>query len=146
MSDHAIAATPLTQRTITELDQVRLEKLLDAHGTPEPLGDNPALDELIDLARIVPSQAVPPQVATLNSRLQVQQLSPLGSEQEITLCWPQDADAARGAISVHSPVGTALLGLSEGDTAAWRQADGLLAQARLTRVLYQPEANGEYTR
>ena len=39
MSDHAIAATPLTQRTITELDQVRLEKLLDAHGTPEPLGD-----------------------------------------------------------------------------------------------------------
>ena len=69
MSDHAIAATPLTQRTITELDQVRLEKLLDAHGTPEPLGDNPALDELIDLARIVPSQAVPPQVATLNLSL-----------------------------------------------------------------------------
>ena len=49
-------------------------------------------------------------------------------------------------ISILTPIGTALLGLSVGDTIDWPRPNGQLVQVRLLEVLYQPERAGEYFR
>lgn len=41
----------------------------------------------------------------------------------MTLVFPQDADISAGKISVLTPIGTALLGLSAGQTMDWTARD-----------------------
>lgn len=45
-------------------------------------------------------------------------------ERSVTLVLPKDADIARGRISVMTPVGVALLGLSAGQSIQWQTRDG----------------------
>ena len=92
-------------RTITDLDHIRLYKLLQRQG----LADDAPLAELIDAAEIVTPQTVAPDVVTMLTRVRVADLAG-GTERSLTLCYPPEADAARGFISVLSPLGTALLG------------------------------------
>jgi regulator of nucleoside diphosphate kinase len=47
-----------------------------------------------------------------------------GSNRAVQLVYAQDANAAAQRISVMTPVGAALLGLSEGQTMSWRTRDG----------------------
>jgi regulator of nucleoside diphosphate kinase len=56
-----------------------------------------------------------------------------------TLTFPRDADIERGKLSVLSPVGTAILGHSEGDVIEWR-VPAVLRRFKIEKVLYQPEA------
>lgn len=127
-------------RLINELDHVRLAKWLD--------GANPAharLQELLDNADLVAPAAMGPDVVTMRSRVRVAELDG-GAPREIVLCYPDEADAAQGHVSVLSPVGTALLGLKAGETAQWALPDGRSAALRVEAVLFQPEASGELLR
>ena len=134
MTDTAFA------RTITELDHVRLYKLLQRQG----LGDDAPLAELIDAAEQVTPQQVPADVVTMLTRVRVSQ--PDGSgERSLTLCYPPEADAGKGFISVLSPLGTALLGLRAGESAQWHGADGKTAELVVRAIEFQPEANGDFT-
>lgn len=45
-------------------------------------------------------------------------------ENAITLVMPADADIASGRVSVMTPIGVALLGLSEGQSIQWQTRDG----------------------
>jgi regulator of nucleoside diphosphate kinase len=47
-----------------------------------------------------------------------------GPARTVTLVYPGEADIAKARISVLTPVGTALLGLSTGQTIAWIARDG----------------------
>ena len=67
------------------------------------------------------------------------------AESELTLVYPVAAGAA-GTVSVLAPVGSALLGLSVGQTIAWPMPGGRTAQLRVLEVLRQPEAMGEFHR
>ena len=127
-------------RTITELDHIRLYKLLERQGG----GADAPLGELIDAAELVTPQTVAPDVVTMLTRVRV--VDPAGgAERSLTLCYPPEADAGKGFISVLSPLGTALLGLRVGETAQWRGADGRPAQVLVRAIEFQPEANGDYT-
>ena len=134
MTDTAFA------RTITDLDHIRLYKLLQRQGA----ADDAPLAELIDAAEVVTPQTVAPDVVTMLSRVRVADPAG-GAERSLTLCYPPEADAARGFISVLSPLGTALLGLRVGETARWRGADGRETALNLRAIEFQPEANGDYT-
>ena len=127
-------------RTLTELDHVRLTRLLQRQPTPPaPLGD------VLDAARVVPSRAVESGVITMYS--QVRLCDPArGAHSTLTLCYPHDADPAAGLVSVLSPVGRALLGLRVGEWAHWRTPDGGTQAAEIAALLFQPEASGDYTR
>ena len=132
-------------RTITDLDHVRIFNLLRRQAAD---GSAPAhadlLAELIDNADQVRPQEIAADVVTMYSRLRGSR--PDGSDERVlTLCYPADADAARGMISVLSPLGTALLGLRVGDTARWHGADGQPAEWRVHAIEFQPEASGDYT-
>lgn len=47
-----------------------------------------------------------------------------GEVRQVTLVYPKDQDLADGRLSVLTPVGTALLGLSAGQSIPWQTRDG----------------------
>ncbi|MFT3718178.1 GreA/GreB family elongation factor [Pseudorhodoferax sp.] len=138
MSDRSVS--PATLRVLTELDHVRIGRCLAA-------GAHPAVQRLLDDADVVPSDAVDPDVVTMRSRVRVCDPDQAdGGLRELTLVYPDEADAARGQVSVLSPVGAALLGLRAGALARWTQPDGRAAALRVQAVTFQPEACGELLR
>jgi regulator of nucleoside diphosphate kinase len=93
----------------------------------------------LERAQVVPWELLPHDVVTMNARVLFQDES-TGGRREITIVYPQDADASEGRISVLAPVGTALLGLSAGQSIEWPFPDGRTRRLRVIEVLYQPEA------
>lgn len=121
---------------ITELDKDRLSRVI-------ALAQGPSVFELeheIERAIIVEPAQVAPDVVTMNSRALLQ----LDDEEiEVTLVYPEDADHGAGKLSVCSGVGTAILGVKEGDAFDWRMPDRT-RHIRIGKVLYQPEAAGNF--
>jgi regulator of nucleoside diphosphate kinase len=66
---------------------------------------------------------MPDNVITMNSRARFREETS-GREYELTLAWPQDANAADGKVSIFSPAGSALLGLSAGQHIDWQTPEG----------------------
>jgi regulator of nucleoside diphosphate kinase len=67
-------------------------------------------------------------------------------EFELTLVYPKDIDSSGKKISILAPVGSALLGLSQGDEIDWPKPGGGLIKVNIKEVIYQPERAGEYHR
>jgi len=129
---------------ITEFDLQRLNKLLRVAEHTDYRGSK-YLDELraeLDCAQIVPSKAVSQEVVTMNSTVVL--LDPITRKEEIyTLVFPEDADIGQGRISVLAPVGTAILGCKIGDYFELKVPAGK-RRLKVKRILYQPEAAGDY--
>jgi regulator of nucleoside diphosphate kinase len=129
----------LPRIVLSRFDQERLERLLDKVG-PRP--DLDALREEIERAEIVEPEAVPRNVVTMNSRVRfVDEES--NRESEVTLVFPGQADIESDRISVLAPVGSALLGLSVGDSIHWPLPNARKRRLRVIAVTYQPEAAGD---
>lgn len=135
-----MSTRPTTARLLTELDHRRIDLLLtrtDAQRFVE-------LHSLLDDADVVPAPEVPADVVTMYSQLVVE--DPDGSNRrQLTLCYPNDADAAAGQVSVLSPIGCALLGRRRGDEVVWTTPTGATQRLRIVDVSFQPEASGDYT-
>jgi regulator of nucleoside diphosphate kinase len=129
---------------ITDLDRDRLERLLLgarvwSNRDREHLQ---ALEEELDKAQTVASRDIPADVVTMRSQVRVKDMTS-GKEMDLTVVFPSEADSEQGRISVLAPVGTALLGYRVGDTVEWRVPGGL-KRLKIERILYQPEAAGDY--
>lgn len=124
------------ERTLTELDFARL-MLKDGHLPLE-------LESRFDFPHLVDSRDIAADVITMYSKVEI--VDPLSHRrQQLTICYPRDAEPTLGFISVLSPVGASLLGLSVGATAHWRTPTGELCTAEVAALLFQPEASGDYT-
>ena len=96
----------------------------------------------LDRAQIVPSQAVPQEVVTMNSIVVL--LDPLTRKEETyTLVFPEDADIGQGKISILAPIGTAMLGCEVGDSFESKVPAGK-RRMKVNRIVYQPEAAGDH--
>ncbi len=129
---------------ISTLDAERLERLIDAL----PAGAFPgkkALEEELARAEIVEPKAVPPNVVTMNSTVRFR-VENSNEAFNLTLVYPKDMDGSSERISILAPVGSALLGLSQGDQIEWPKPGGGVLQVRIEEVVYQPERAGEYHR
>ncbi len=93
-------------------------------------------------ARTFSPERIAKNIVTMNSRVLLKELQS-GREIEITLTYPQDADAREQKVSVFSPIGVALLGCQEGDITSWR-VPSRIGRFKVERVVYQPEAEGNY--
>jgi regulator of nucleoside diphosphate kinase len=129
---------------ITRFDLERLEDLLSGvrEFSYRDRGDIEELEAELQEGTLVDSKNVPPTVVTMNSRVElidVDEKKPM----IFTLTFPRDADIDTGKLSVISPVGTAILGHSEGDIIEWRVPAGD-RRFRIEKVLYQPEAAGDF--
>ena len=129
---------------VTEFDLERLRKLIEkAHHTEYRGSDYLVrLQGELDRAQIVPPQAVPEAVVTMNSTVVLRDLE-TGDQETYTLVFPESADLARGRISILAPIGTAMLGYEVGDVFEWEVPAGK-RRLKVERILYQPEAAGDY--
>lgn len=129
---------------ISKTDARRLEDLLDAvSGDNTPIAD--ALDAEISRADIVDSKDMPKDVVTMNSKVKFKVLS--NNETFcLTLVYPKDMKDSGETISILAPVGSALLGLKEGETIEWTKPGGGLLKVKIEEVVYQPEREGEMHR
>ena len=134
-----------TDRTLTELDHVRLTNLVQRQKRSGPgSSEQLPLEQVLDAADIVPWQQVPPSVVTMHSRILLKDLQS-GSQNQLTLCYPVDADASAGFVSVMSPVGWSLLGQKVGATVRWPTPMGGELSGEILGILFQPESSGAAT-
>ena len=78
----------------------------------------------------------------MNSKVRLKDLRS-GSEAEITITYPRDANPRERRVSILSEIGLALLGKRESDVVSWRTPRGI-GSFRIEKVIYQPEAAGDY--
>ncbi len=132
------------ERTLTELDHVRLLNLLrrDVRGDGPP-AQRHAIEDVLDASALVPSREVAPDIVTMYSQVLLQD-SQSQQRNTLTLCYPVDAEPASGFVSVLSPVGSALLGLPVGSVARWSSPSGDEMAAEILAILFQPESSGDY--
>ncbi len=130
---------------ITELDYIRLCDLVNAMKDQKSveLKNLDALGTEIKRATRVDPKKITPEFITMNSEFEVTDLDN-NKLMKLKLVYPKEADFTRGYVSVLSPLGSALLGYQKGDTISFQVPKGE-KKIRIERVLYQPEANGEFT-
>ena len=131
---------------ITEFDLERLQKLLNDAKYTE-YRKSQYLEKLqmeLSRAEIVSPQNVPGGVITMNSTVCLLDLD-TGEEEIYTLVFPEDAELGQGKISILAPIGTAMLGYEVGDVFEWEVPAGK-RRLRVEKILYQPEASGDYDR
>jgi regulator of nucleoside diphosphate kinase len=129
---------------ISSLDALRLGKLLESL----PRNAFPGREDLeaeLQRAELVDPKDVPPTVVTMNSTVRFRAESS-AEEFELTLVYPGDVKEDGSTISILAPVGSALLGLSQGDEIEWPKPGGGTLRVRIGEVTYQPERAGEYQR
>lgn len=103
-------------------DYRRLTALMDAaERAPTPVLD--FLAQELSRAEIVPDEECSPHVVRLGSLVSYRD-GVNGRYRTVRLVWPLEADINRDRISVLSPVGAALLGMSPGQSIAWPRPVG----------------------
>ena len=106
--------------TISEVDHARLTRLADAIADQSPELADELLDEL-ERARVVKANRLPEKVVRMGS--EVTYSSDDGHQKTVTLVFPGEADIAAGRVSILTPIGTALIGLSPGQSIEWTTRD-----------------------
>lgn len=125
---------------ITATDHTKLTALLaDGHFSSREHAEAQALKTELERAVVVPSDAVPPDVITMNSRAELLDLES-GERMEFTVVFPEAADLAEGKISVLAPVGGGMLGYRVGDSFERRAPNGV-RRLKVVEVTFQPEAS-----
>lgn len=131
---------------LTQQDYGRLKALLAQrmHAQSDASRELEALEDILDNARVVQSTDVPANVVTMNSRVRYRDLAS-NDEATLTIVYPAEAEASAGRVSVLSPMGGALLGEAEGSEVELPLPQGQTRRIRIVDVLYQPEAEGNYS-
>ncbi|MBF9232160.1 nucleoside diphosphate kinase regulator [Microvirga alba] len=107
---------------LTEADYARLSRLADAAADRMPeVADYLAAE--LDRAKIVPSARIPAKLVTMGTTLTFRD-EQTGRTERVTLVFPEEANIAEKRISVMTPIGAALIGLSEGQSITWPTRSG----------------------
>jgi regulator of nucleoside diphosphate kinase len=125
-------------------DAERLERLLESLDEAAFPG-KAALEAELARADVVDAKDIPPRVVTMRSTVKFR-IESSSEERCLTLVYPKEVDDSGQTISILAPVGSALLGLSEGDEIDWPKPGGGTIRVRIEEVTYQPERAGDYHR
>lgn len=129
---------------MSSLDLERLEHLMKSLKNDDFPGRKSLEDEL-ERATIVASNQIPSDVVSMNSLVRFS----VSSSKEsfcLSLVYPNDMKSDGSTISILAPVGSAMLGLKEGDEIDWPNQDGNSVKVRIEEILYQPERSGDFHR
>lgn len=125
---------------LSEQDMDRLQNLIGGRANNDEIQQ--LVDEL-DHAIVLEKEKIPPNIVTMNSKVCFEDVN-TGKTSEVTLVYPKAADAAKGLISIFAPIGVALLGLAVGDVVEWPLPGGRTKTLKVLKILYQPEAAGDW--
>jgi regulator of nucleoside diphosphate kinase len=117
---------------IRSTDAEKLWRLLETAGVPDDVDGETTLEAELARAQVVADEALPEGVVTMDATVVFENQD--GRRREVTLVYPESADAARGRISVLSPIGSALLGLTRGGEIDWPLPRGKVARLRVIDV------------
>lgn len=117
---------------VSDIDHERLTIL--AGNVSEKLEE--VAEELmqeLDRAKVVPQKKLPADVVRMGSTVEFR--SNDGHERKVTLVYPGEADIAQGKISILTPIGTALIGLTAGQSMSWTARDGKAHELSVISVI-----------
>ena len=117
---------------IRSTDAAKLWRLVEITGVPDSDDGAPNLEAELARAQVVADDALPDGVVSMDATVVFENQD--GRRREVTLVYPEQADAARGRISVLSPIGSALLGLARGGEIDWPLPRGKVARLRVIEV------------
>ena len=124
---------------VTTVDIERLESMIDSMP---PMSDTTVeLFEELQRAEVVEPHEIPPTVVTMNSTVRFT-ITPGKEEFCRRLVYPREVMDS-STISVLSPVGSALLGLSVGSSIEWPGPTGERLIVQIVDVVHQPESANE---
>jgi regulator of nucleoside diphosphate kinase len=138
MSDRQFQLPPIT---ITTNDASRLRLLAKSSMTRFPRVAH-FLAEEIDRANVIPGQVTLPGVIRMGSRVTYRD-EKTGRVREVTLVYPHEADINLNRISVLTPVGAALIGLSVGQTIEFQTPTREKRSLAVVDVSTESSAGGE---
>jgi regulator of nucleoside diphosphate kinase len=127
---------------VTKWDLGRLQHLLSSHATTWSWRAVEFLVRELMRAHIVDEESIPGNIVTMRSRVMISE-NDGGLDQVVTLAYPSDRDFYNDALSVLTPVGAALIGLSEGQSITYPGPDGRLKTLTVLKILSQPERKVE---
>ena len=126
--------TTLPTVVIDEAYYDRLESLA-LGGMERSLAAAERLLEELERAEVLPSEQVPANVVNIGSKV-IYRDEDTGQNHSAVLVFPGEADISQQRISVLTPVGAALIGLSEGQSINWLSRNG--RERRLTVLEVKP--------
>lgn len=129
--------------TISSLDLERIENLLESAEYKNMPGIE-ALQEELHRANVIDPADVPVDLVTMNSRVLFSDEA-TGEKHALTLVYPSP-NLAPGDVSILAPVGSALLGLTVGQSIEWEASGRRKLRLRVLEVVSQPEASGQFHR
>ncbi len=120
---------------ISETDKLQLAKLARSavNRVPEVAEE---LEFELQRAETCPPSQVPPNVVRMHSTVRFR--TDKGTEHQVDLVYPEEADIIRDRLSVLTPIGTALIGLSEGQTMVWTDREGRTRHLTVLEVTQHP--------
>lgn len=107
---------------ITRSDFEKLTRIADAAVEKFPRTAD-FLAREVDRARVIDDIEIRPGLVKMGSRVTYRD-DTTGQERTVTLVYPPDADVSEGKISVLTPVGAALIGLSLSQSIEWQTTSG----------------------
>ena len=119
----------LPRIVISKAEESRLTAIATASSQRLPETSAALLNEL-ERAEVLPETAMPDDVVRIGSTIEFEVDD--GRSLKVQLVLPENADINAGRISVLTPVGAALIGLSPGQSMEWSGNDG---RERLLTVL-----------
>lgn len=93
----------------------------------------------MDRAEVRSSDAIPANIVQMGSCVVFR--ADDGQTRKVKLVFPGDADIAAGRVSILTPIGAALIGLSEGQSMVWKTRDG--RSRRLTVLAVDRTTSGQ---
>lgn len=129
-SDGPDTQRPAVRVTSADLKRLRTVAARHADGPHAEIAEQLETElERAKVSKLDPEHAF----VTMGARVAVTSTQ-TGSEREFVLAWPEEADPAGGRISVLSPMGAAVLGLSVGDAIDWALPGGRTTRLRILRI------------
>ena len=102
--------------TTSDFDRLRLLSETSTHAAR-------FLAREIDRARLIEPEAAGAELVTMGSRVRYRD-DVTGQQRTVTLVYPDGADIEAGRLSVLTPIGAALIGLSVGQSIEWETPSG----------------------
>jgi regulator of nucleoside diphosphate kinase len=124
---------------ISQSDYARLSALASTMAARNEDASDELLAEL-ERARIVADGWVSAGTVRMGSTVTFK--PDTGDRKTITLVFPGDADISEGKVSILTPIGTALIGLSAGQSMTWTARDGRRHEL-LVLAVAQPAPEGD---
>jgi len=106
---------------VTRTDSERLWRLAESFAGRNPAVAEELLAEL-ERAKVIDDGRIAADVVRMGSSLRF--TSDLGEDRNVTLVFPGEADIVEGKVSILTPIGVALIGLSAGQSIDWTARDG----------------------